>query len=64
MDEPTHAPKTKLCSCGRSATGFCVGLHRMSDAEWNAYTFDEQFNAASQTINSTTITTDSTKNDY
>ena len=34
---------------------------RMSDAEWNAYTFDEQFNAAAQTI---TVTTDSTKNDY
>ena len=58
MEELTQAPKIKLCSCGRSATGFCVGLHRMSDAEWNAYTFDEQFVAASQTTNSTTITTD------
>ena len=61
MEELTQAPKTKTCSCGRSATGFCVGLHRMSDTEWNAYTFDEQFNATSQTI---IVTTDSTKNDY
>ena len=22
------------CGCGRSPTGFCVGLHKLSDAEW------------------------------
>lgn len=22
------------CGCGRSSTGYCVGLHRLSDAEW------------------------------
>ena len=23
------------CGCGRSPTGFCVGLHKLSEAEWN-----------------------------
>jgi len=23
------------CTCGRSATGFCVGLHQLSDEEWD-----------------------------
>ena len=22
------------CGCGRSSTGFCVGLHQLSDEEW------------------------------
>lgn len=22
------------CGCGRSSTGYCVGLHKLSDAEW------------------------------
>ena len=22
------------CGCGRSPTGYCVGLHKLSDAEW------------------------------
>ena len=22
------------CGCGRSSTGFCVGLHKLTDAEW------------------------------
>ena len=22
------------CGCGRSSTGLCVGLHRLSDEEW------------------------------
>jgi len=26
------------CGCGRSETGFCVGLHLLSDAEWAAKT--------------------------
>lgn len=25
------------CGCGRSATGFCVGLHKLSDDEWAAH---------------------------
>ena len=29
--EKAEAPK---CGCGRSPTGYCVGLHRLSDAEW------------------------------
>ena len=31
------------CTCGRSATGFCTGLHRLTDQEWDARTFDEAF---------------------
>jgi len=23
------------CGCGRSATGFCTGLHELSDEEWD-----------------------------
>lgn len=23
------------CGCGRSATGFCTGLHELSDQEWD-----------------------------
>ena len=31
------------CGCGRSATGFCTGLHRLTDEEWDARVFDEAF---------------------
>lgn len=31
------------CGCGRSATGFCTGLHNLSDEEWDAMVFDEAF---------------------
>jgi hypothetical protein len=31
------------CGCGRSPTGFCTGLHKLSDAEWDARVFDEAF---------------------
>ena len=27
-------PTPPKCGCGRSPTGFCVGLHKLSDAEW------------------------------
>lgn len=27
-------PTPPKCECGRSPTGFCVGLHKLSDAEW------------------------------
>ena len=33
----------KACTCGRSATGFCTGLHLLSDQEWDARVFDEAF---------------------
>lgn len=32
-----------ICGCGRSATGFCTGLHKLSDDEWNELIFDEAF---------------------
>jgi hypothetical protein len=32
--ETTEAPK---CGCGRSPTGSCVGLHKLSDAEWTVH---------------------------
>jgi CDGSH-type Zn-finger protein len=25
------------CGCGRSATGFCTGLHEMSEEEYEVY---------------------------
>lgn len=34
------------CTCGRSATGFCVGLHRLTDEQWDAMVFDEVFSDA------------------
>jgi len=34
---------SKACTCGRSATGFCTGLHRLTNEEWDARTFDEAF---------------------
>jgi len=33
----------KACTCGRSATGFCTGLHLLTPEEWDARTFDEAF---------------------
>ena len=39
-----------ICGCGRSATGFCTGLHRLSPGEWNAMVFDEQFQNEKPTI--------------
>ena len=31
------------CGCGRSATGFCTGLHNLTEEEWDARVFDEAF---------------------
>ena len=33
----------RTCTCGRSATGFCTGLHRLTAEEWDRMTFDEAF---------------------
>jgi len=32
LPDPTDQP---LCGCGRSSTGFCVGLHKLSAEEWD-----------------------------
>lgn len=33
--ETTVAPVlTQACGCGRSKTGYCVGLHKLSEEEW------------------------------
>ena len=29
-----ETPEPAKCGCGRSPTGYCVGLHKRSDAEW------------------------------
>lgn len=37
--KPEASPGTTppaACGCGRSETGFCVGLHMLSDEEWAA----------------------------
>lgn len=31
------APEPVKCGCGRSATGLCVGLHKLSQEEWAAH---------------------------
>lgn len=28
------APEPKRCGCGRSASGFCVGLHQLTPEQW------------------------------
>ena len=33
----------KICTCGRSATGYCTGLHKLTEEEWDAMVFDESF---------------------
>lgn len=30
----TPAPEPVKCGCGRSPTGLCVGLHKLSEDEW------------------------------
>ena len=39
----TTAKEPVICTCGRSATGFCTGLHRLTNEEWDARVFDEAF---------------------
>lgn len=43
MTSETTVDQIKPCTCGRSPTGFCTGLHRLSDADWDARVFDEAF---------------------
>ena len=31
---PVATPAPAQCGCGRSATGLCVGLHKLSAEEW------------------------------
>lgn len=33
--EAPEVPQAPTCTCGRSSTGFCTGLHKFTDAEWN-----------------------------
>jgi len=33
-ETPAETPKAGTCGCGRSPTGNCMGLHKLSDAEW------------------------------
>lgn len=35
--EPPSAAEPAKCGCGRSQSGFCVGLHKLSQAEWDAH---------------------------
>lgn len=36
IDTPPAAEPAK-CGCGRSASGFCVGLHKLTAEEWAAH---------------------------
>lgn len=31
---PAPEPQPVKCGCGRSTTGYCVGLHKLSQEEW------------------------------
>ncbi len=31
---PAPVPEPKRCGCGRSASGFCVGLHALTPEQW------------------------------
>ena len=32
-----ETPEPAKCGCGRSPTGYCVGLHKLSEAEWASH---------------------------
>lgn len=34
---PVAAPEPAKCGCGRSPTGLCVGLHKLSNDEWSKH---------------------------
>lgn len=35
----SHLPKIEptKCGCGRSSTGYCVGLHKLTSEQWNGH---------------------------
>ena len=43
MDHMEAIQAARPCTCGRSATGFCTGLHLLTPEQWDARTFDEAF---------------------
>ena len=45
--EPAPVAKSNKCGCGRSPTGLCVGLHKLTPAQWAA----EQARGSCQKIN-------------
>ncbi len=34
VSEPVSAPEAAKCGCGRSQSGLCVGLHKLTPEEW------------------------------
>jgi hypothetical protein len=37
MEEMIQEDVKKPCGCGRSPSGFCTGLHNMTEEEFEAY---------------------------
>lgn len=37
LETPPPAPQPTKCGCGRSPSGFCVGLHKLSEQEWASH---------------------------
>lgn len=35
--EAPAAPEPAKCGCGRSQSGFCVGLHKLTPEEWSTH---------------------------
>lgn len=38
---PRVDQEMKTCGCGRSATGFCIGLHSLTAEEWDRMLMDD-----------------------
>ena len=39
--EKNMEEKKTPCGCGRSATGFCTGLHEMTEEEYESYLMEQ-----------------------
>ena len=37
VEAPAAKPEPTKCGCGRSSTGFCVGLHKLTVEEWSVH---------------------------
>lgn len=37
VETPAPVPEPAKCGCGRSSTGLCVGLHKLTAEEWAAH---------------------------
>lgn len=52
LSETTQSPsiEPQKCGCGRSTTGFCVGLHRLTADEWAVHADNPQRAASAPVV--------------